>query len=163
MKSWNKNATVMFVVLALTFFTAGCRKKGAPSEQPPKESTAEFQKEEEATNQSKRPTINGKVVQDDIEASSVQIAYMSGTKVIGEIGFKLGPDLIPGQGEASGPVKVMIFREIAPQHAATAKKWGVKVGGAYLEKGQGQYEYICDVDLTLSDEELAKQFGVETK
>lgn len=38
MKNWNKNATVLFVVLALTFFTAGCRKKGAPSEQPPKES-----------------------------------------------------------------------------------------------------------------------------
>lgn len=39
MKNWNKNAVVLFVILALTFFTAGCSKKGAPSEQPPKQST----------------------------------------------------------------------------------------------------------------------------
>jgi len=32
MKNWNKNVTMLFVILALAFFTVGCRKKGSPSE-----------------------------------------------------------------------------------------------------------------------------------
>ena len=98
-----------------------------------------------------------------VKANSVQIAYVSGTKVIGEVGFKLGAEGIPGQGEPLGPVKVTIFREIAPQDAETAKQLGVRVGGAYIQKGLTEYEYIRDVDLALSDEELAKQFGVESE
>lgn len=113
------------------------------------------------------PIVTGKSpstpLKRDVKADSVQIAYVSGIKMIGGIRFKLGTDSTLGPGEAQGPVKVMIFREIDPQSLETAKKWGVKVGGAYIQTGQTQYEYIKDVDLALSDEELAKQFGVESK
>jgi hypothetical protein len=44
MKNGNGNAIMLFVIVAHTFFTAGCRKKAAPSEQPHKESTPEVQR-----------------------------------------------------------------------------------------------------------------------
>ncbi len=51
-----------------------------------------------------------------VKANSVQIVHVTGTLIMGEIGVKI-PGLfatsVP-QGEAMGPVKVIIFREIAP-------------------------------------------------
>jgi len=103
-----------------------------------------------------------KVEQKNIKANSVQISYKDRSMILGEMISKLGADMLPGAMEPSGPIKVIIFREIAPDNLATAKKWGVKVGGAYIQQGPTKYKYIREVDLSLSDEELAKQFGVKT-
>lgn len=61
-----------------------------------------------------------------------------------------------------GPT-VEIVREISPAELEFAKKAGLKVGGAYIRKSQNEneFEFIRDIDLTLSDKELAKQFGVD--
>ena len=62
-----------------------------------------------------------------------------------------------------GPIRVVTFRDIPPGYVEVARKWGVKVGGAYVQKDRDKFEYICDVDLKLSDEDIAKTFGVENK
>jgi hypothetical protein len=159
MNRLSKTAIVVFGALLL--IASGCGKKEESSQQRPNQGKASQQTKPESPNTPKQEATTAP--KKEVKANSVQIAYMGGTKVIGEIRFKLGPGLIPGQGEAQGPVKVMIFREIAPKRLETAKQWGVKVGGAYIQKGPAEYEYIRDVDLALSDEELAEQFGVESK
>lgn len=96
----------------------------------------------------------------DIKANSVKIADEIGVETIGEINFSAAPGA--NSGNASGPIVVMIFRVIAPQDLQVAKEWGVKVGGAYIQKSQTEYEYIRDVDLSKSNDELARQFGVKS-
>ncbi|MDD5614448.1 MAG: hypothetical protein PHQ54_05205 [Candidatus Omnitrophica bacterium] len=69
--------------------------------------------------------------------------------IFGEIAFQVGPVLNPeasSGGEALGPVKVLIVREIAEKDLASAKKYGLKTGCAYLQKGPTKYEYIKKVD-----------------
>jgi len=102
-----------------------------------------------------------------VHASSVQIWHEQWTVNFGSMSiglqggnggnYRLG-DLKPG-----GPIRVVIFRDIPPGYVEVARKWGVKVGGAYVQKDRDKFEYICDVDLKLSDEDLAKTFGVENK
>jgi len=140
-----KKRTVGFALCIMIFFSS---------------LTAFAQQQKDVEKKEKQPT---KVERTDIKADSVQIAYMNYTKILGQMEFKLGEEMLPGAPEPSGPVKVMIFREIASENLAAAKELGVKVSGAYIQKEPTKYVYICDVDLKLSDEELAKQFGVETK
>ena len=81
-------------------------------------------------------------------------------------GIAMG-EILMGMGERpqtqTGPKTVHIWRDIPAQSAAAAKKHGVVVGKAYLERANGTLQYVCDVDLKLSDKELAKVFGVQVK
>ena len=106
------------------------------------------------------------VISKDIKADSVQISYADNTVILGAIGAQIFaafgnngavPTLL-----ALGPVKVWIFKEIDPAYQEFMRdEYGVEVGGSYLEAGPDQFEFIRRVDITLSDEELAKQFGIE--
>ena len=151
-------AIVLFGALVLTAY--GCGKKEKSAQLTPNQVEASQETTPELPNAPKPEATTP--LREDVKANSVQIVRTTGVKIIGEIvarspGFF---DHSLPQVQAGGPVKVMIFREIAPEHLETAMKWGVKVGGAYIQKGPTEYEYIRDIDLALSDEELAKQFGV---
>jgi|GEM_PF-6593407 len=155
MNRLSKIAVVIFGALVL--IASGCGKNEESSQQPPNQSNASQENTPESPSIPKQAATTPP--KKEVKANSVQIVYASVTVTIGHMSMKFGS---PGQVEAQGPVKVMIFREIAHQHLETAKQWGVKVGGAYIQKGPTEYEYIRDVDLTLSDEELAEQFGAES-
>lgn len=102
----------------------------------------------------------------EIKADSLQVSYAENTVILGAIGGQPFASF-GGSGEvtklfALGPVKVWVFKEIDPQLVDFMKEeYGVEVGGSYLETGPEQFEFIRHVDITLSDEELARQFGIE--
>ena len=106
------------------------------------------------------------VIPKDIKADSVQVSYANNTVILGAIGGQpfasfggngAVPKLI-----ALGPVKVWIFKEVDPEYQEFMRdEYGVELGGAYLETGPDQFEFIRLVDISLSDEELAKLFGIE--
>jgi len=102
----------------------------------------------------------------EIKADSVQVSYAESTVILGAVGAQPfasfgGNGAVPKL-MALGPVKVWIFKEIDPQFVDFMKdEYGVELGGAYLETAPEQFEFIRHVDITLSDEELAKQFGIE--
>ena len=85
---------------------------------------------------------------------SVAIQYALHSKVIGGTGASIGAD---GQLRPQSGATVYVFREIMDM--ALAKQVGVKVGGAYTEKG-GKFYYVRDVDLSKTDEQIAHGFGV---
>lgn len=146
------------LVCALCAVLSGCNKSETDDEQ----ASGPQPVDADATSASVETDSASVPAPKEVKADTVQIAYAHGTKMIGGIQFELGADLSLGEAEPAGPVTVMIFRQIAPQDLETARRWGVKVGGAYIQKGPTEFEYIRDVDLSLSDEELAAQFGVET-
>lgn len=97
-----------------------------------------------------------------VKATSVTIYYAQHHAKLSRPMYKVG--MGPDFGlEQAADVDVIICREIRPEHLEYAKKTGVKVGAAYIQRGAEQFEYIRDVDLNLSDKELAKQFGVEVE
>lgn len=106
------------------------------------------------------------LIPEDIKADSVQVSYADSTIILGAIGGRPFA-AFDGNGEvtklfALGPVKVWIFKEIDPENLDFMKdEYGVEVGGSYLETGPEQFKFIRHVDITLSDEELAKEFGIE--
>jgi hypothetical protein len=68
--------------------------------------------------------------------------------------------------ESDDLVKVYIFKRISPSYAVQLKKVGMNVhpGQAYLyteARPIPKLQYIRDVDVSLSNEELAKLFGVK--
>jgi hypothetical protein len=63
----------------------------------------------------------------------------------------------------TGSKTIHIWRDIPPENVASAKKHGVVVGKAYLERPNGTLQYVCDVDLKLTDKQLAAIFGVQVK
>ncbi len=65
----------------------------------------------------------------------------------------------PGPAEPANP-NIIVICEVVADDVEKAKALGLKVGGAYLNKGSGKYEFLKDVNLPLSDEEIARQFGV---
>jgi ankyrin repeat protein len=93
---------------------------------------------------------------DTIKADSIVINTLQGRHIIGQMKFTAGNFAA----EPAGPITVIIFREIQDKQKELAQEIGVKAGGAYFDRGQQKYEYIRDVDLRLSDEDLAKQFGL---
>ena len=57
---------------------------------------------------------------------------------------------------------VFVFRGFPPGTTAeTIKQLGVHTGGAYRRTSSGKFIFVRDVDLSKSDEELAKEFGVK--
>jgi hypothetical protein len=82
-------------------------------------------------------------------------------------------DMTPGSGVDMSSLRdsrngdvVYIVRDFIgadQEFISTAKLLGLKEGKAYIRTGSPKYvyNYICDVDLKLSDYELCKQFGVE--
>ena len=40
------------------------------------------------------------------------------------------------------------------------KELGIRVGAAYLNPEPGVFKFICDVDLSLADDQLCQMFGV---
>jgi hypothetical protein len=62
-----------------------------------------------------------------------------------------------------GPNRVVIWRSFGPREAAAMNEKGVLVGLAYLKWDDGAYYFIRKVDLTHSDVELAREFGIESK
>ncbi len=90
MKKWNKNVTVLFVIFALTLFTAGCRKKGPPSERE--------SKPEEAA-----PTVGEQIlVYLGYKSGSSPIVKLCGQDMKGRGGLPSGVFLDQGTGFAAG-------------------------------------------------------------
>jgi len=54
---------------------------------------------------------------------------------------------------------VVIVRESSPK----SERLSLKVGAAYLSKEPDKYEFLQDVDLSLTDEALAERFGVSLR
>jgi uncharacterized protein len=52
-------------------------------------------------------------------------------------------------------VYILVVRENTPHFA----EHGVEAGKAYRWHGMNDFEYLCDVDLSLDDEAIARQFG----
>jgi hypothetical protein len=61
-----------------------------------------------------------------------------------------------------GNTKIVIWRSLA-SNEQTATRHGLQTGKAYLLQDGPRFEYVRDVDLQLSDDELAKLFGVVVK
>ena len=102
-----------------------------------------------------------KPVPRDIKADVVEIVDSNGILTLGAVQMGIDPDMVPTDSKAAGPVIVAIFREISPQHLESARQWGVKVGSAYFRTGPTKFEYIGEVDLSLTNDELAALFGVQ--
>lgn len=96
-----------------------------------------------------------------IKADTIYIGKDGQTDAIGQLNFRPHANGYL-EGPTGGPVKILIFRSFGTNDLERATKLGLKVGIAYLMKG-GEFQYISDVDLKLTDQELAKQFGIETK
>lgn len=131
--NWNLLAGVFIpAVLMIFFFHTGCRQKKKDK---------------------------------NIKASCVEIWYEYLKIKFGSMEIALsdwnGKYEFEGEAKMIGPVKVVIIREIAPELKNDYKKIGLAVGKAYIKKVSDEYEYICNVNLSLSDKDLAKQFGVE--
>lgn len=96
------------------------------------------------------------------KVDAVQICNKEGCNVYGRILFGIQPDKFFALDlkETSELIKVVIYREITAENEERAKELNVRVGVAYLLTQNGEYKYIRDVDLSLTNKELAEQFGV---
>lgn len=69
--------------------------------------------------------------------------------------------------EAGGPMKIKGLLPsvwvIRNSDSSLAKKNGWEVGKAYLETEEGKWQYLREVDINKSNDELAREFGVNTK
>jgi hypothetical protein len=92
------------------------------------------------------------------KAKSVSIIRGEMASCRGQMGYAITSSG-PGSAEPASP-NVIVIRQIAPEDTDKAKALGLKIGGAYLNKGSGKYEFLKDVDLVLSDEDIAREFGV---
>ncbi len=80
-------------------------------------------------------------------------------KRVGKIRYTLGVSGL--QDDSSKFVRVFVCR-----YKDTAKMLNIDTGKAYLiddTKGDIEFKYIRDVDLSLSDKEITRLFGVEMK
>jgi hypothetical protein len=66
-----------------------------------------------------------------------------------------------GSPTINGPIKVYIFRSV-PVDDVKAKKLGIKAGSAYYWPNPKEFRYLRDVDLTMTDKQLCREFGLET-
>ena len=157
----NPSRTAFVLLGALVLIASGC---GRTEESAPRSSSQHRASRQTTPKSPSAPAQEATAPPGrEIKANSVQIAYEGIAITLGESEYKLDPSNTPGQPQPRGPLGVVIFRQIAPQNLDAAKEWGVKVGGAYIQKGPTEYEYIREVDLGLPDVELARQFGVEPR
>ncbi|ABL66129.1 hypothetical protein Cpha266_2117 [Chlorobium phaeobacteroides DSM 266] len=69
-----------------------------------------------------------------------------------------------GKSQPSGPVIVYLWRNATPKEQLGMKKEGIRIGCAYLvteKDGHNKYEFVREIDLTLSDEKIYAMFGVK--
>jgi len=100
--------------------------------------------------------------EENVKFNSARIYNGSKSLAIGKFTSTVGTGGMLGGSKPMSPT-VEIIREISPGELDFARKAGLEVGGAYIRKNQkeNEFEHIRDVDLALSDKELAKQFGVD--
>jgi hypothetical protein len=70
-----------------------------------------------------------------------------------------GPSQICGM--QAVPPTVYVFREFAGPYKAQATTYSLQIGKAYLLQKDKSYKYVCDVDLSLPDEKIAKLLGIK--
>ena len=141
--------TSAFVEKAESAQESSSQQKAVPQQNTPESS--KDQKQEATTSSEKNLTFN-----------SVRIYNGSKSVAIGKFASTVGAGGMLGESKPMKPT-VDIIREISSGELEFAKKAGLKVGGAYIRNSQNdnEFEHIRDVDLALSDKELAKQFGVD--
>jgi hypothetical protein len=62
--------------------------------------------------------------------------------------------------QAAGPNRIVIWRNFAPKQLNTVNKLGLRTGIAFLKSDEGKYRFVRKVDLSRTDDELARDFGV---
>jgi hypothetical protein len=63
--------------------------------------------------------------------------------------------------QAKGSIKVYIFRNL--DAFPNAQQLAIKAGAAYLNPSPGAFQFIREIDLGFTDEQLCRQFGLEIK
>ncbi len=95
-----------------------------------------------------------------LKAAFVIVDYADHTVYMGEKTYSTNKYMTVQKGNPARPVKVVIFRKLVLTPEQKKNGTNLHVGGAYVMRAPHVYDYIGDVDLSLSDGELAALFGV---
>lgn len=96
---------------------------------------------------------------EDIIVSRIAIQESNVTKFVGELSLKALPgEFVPPDPEKE--IYILVVRELPEDINSMVNKAGLQIGKAYRWFGGQDFSYIRDIDLSLSDDEIAKIFGV---
>lgn len=99
---------------------------------------------------------------DVISVKQIVVQTKQGWVYVGELTFRglgslEGPKLVKMDPEKE--VFVIVIRGVPIEELERQMKLGLQIGKAYRWFGDDQYEYLRDVDLTLSDSQIGELFG----
>lgn len=99
------------------------------------------------------------------KANSVTVFSAGSSYIMGEIlyplsGFFGGPMKPP---EPGGAYRIFIWRDFSAGETEAVAQLGLRPGLAYLKTEAGEFKFVRKVDVKLSNEELAGEFGVNVK
>lgn len=94
------------------------------------------------------------------KANSVTISSKGIELLAGEVVRRPAYETGRRASQPAGPNRVYIWRDFAPDEVENAQRLGLRPGMAFLRKDDGTFWLIRRVDLTKTDAQLCREFGV---